>query len=42
MALALVSIGQSPRIKELNLMQHATWTGIASMILNLDETMTKE
>jgi hypothetical protein len=42
MALSLVNIGQSPRIEELDLMQHAAWTGIASMILNLDETMTKE
>ena len=42
MALSLVNIGQSPRIEELDLMQHAAWTGVASMILNLDETMTKE
>ena len=42
MALSLVNIGQSPRTEELDLMQHAAWTGVASMILNLDETMTKE
>ena len=41
-ALALLATGESGRDESLNPAQHATWTVLASMILNLDETLTRE
>jgi hypothetical protein len=40
-ATALLAIGESPREETLDPAEHAAWTTIASMILNLDETITK-
>ena len=41
-ALALISAGESERDESLDAAEHATWTVLASMILNLDETLTRE
>jgi hypothetical protein len=41
-ALALLATGESGRDESLDPAQHATWTVLASMILNLDETLTRE
>ena len=41
-AKALLEVGASPRDTTLNASRHAAWTVIASMILNLDETMNRE
>ena len=41
-ALALVSQGEHPRSQELDITELASYTTIASLILNLDETITKE
>ena len=41
-ALALISAGESGRDESLDAVEHATWTVLASMILNLDETLTRE
>lgn len=41
-ALALISAGESERDESLDAVEHATWTVLASMILNLDETLTRE
>ncbi|MCR9291373.1 MAG: PSD1 and planctomycete cytochrome C domain-containing protein [bacterium] len=38
----LLSIGESARNSNLAPAQHAAWTMLASLILNLDETITKE
>ena len=38
----LASIGESPADADLEVTQLAAWTGVAKLILNLDETMTKE
>ncbi|WP_339733818.1 DUF1553 domain-containing protein [uncultured Gimesia sp.] len=38
----LMSVGESPRDKNLNVTQLASWTVVANMILNLDETLTRE
>jgi len=38
----LLSIGESPRDEKLDPYEHATWTLLASMILNLDETLNRE
>jgi len=40
-ALDLVSIGESDRDESLDVIEHAAWTTLASMILNLNETITK-
>ncbi|MCR9197284.1 MAG: DUF1553 domain-containing protein [Planctomycetaceae bacterium] len=37
----LLAIGESPRDKSLDVVEHAAWTVVASMILNLDETLTR-
>ena len=39
---ALLSAGEHPRAKELDVAEHATWTALCQMLLNLDETMTRE
>ncbi len=41
-ATALLSIGERPRDEKLDPAEHAAWTIVASMILNLDQTMTRE
>ena len=38
----LLSIGESPRDKTLDMAEHAAMTMTASLVLNLDETITKE
>ena len=38
----LLAIGESPRDESISRAEHATWTVLASMILNLDETMNRE
>ncbi len=37
----LLSIGQSPRNVNLDPLEHAAWAALCSLILNLDETITK-
>ena len=41
-ALQLVSQGERPRNPELDLAELASYTTVASLILNLDETISKE
>jgi hypothetical protein len=41
-ALALLAVGESKRNESLEPAQHAAWTVVANLILNLDETITKE
>jgi len=38
----LLGVGESPFDRKWDVSELATWTTIASMILNLDETITKE
>jgi hypothetical protein len=38
----LLSVGESPRDAKLDPYAHAAWTLLASMILNLDETLNRE
>ena len=38
----LLKIGESSRDESLDKTEHATWTILASMILNLDETLNRE
>ena len=40
-ALAVVDVGSAPRTKGLDPQELAAWTMIASVLLNLDETITK-
>jgi hypothetical protein len=40
-AMRLLSVGESPRNQELSIPGLAAWTIVASIILNLDETLTK-
>jgi hypothetical protein len=41
-ALKLVSTGEHARDEKLNVSELAAYTAVASLILNLDETITKE
>jgi len=41
-ALSFLSYGESPRDESLDPSELASYTGVASLILNLDETITKE
>jgi hypothetical protein len=41
-AIKLLEVGESPRDKRLDVVEHAAWTTVASVILNLDETITKQ
>ena len=41
-AVKLLTHGESPRDKSLDAVELAAYTGLASLILNLDETVTKE
>jgi hypothetical protein len=38
---SLLSVGESKRDERLNAVEHAAWTGVASILLNLSETITK-
>ena len=38
----LLSVGESPRDASIDPGEHAAWTVLASMILNLDETLNRE
>ncbi len=38
----LLSVGESEKAENLDTVRLAAWTGVASVILNLDETITKE
>lgn len=38
----LLAVGEMPRDPSLNAVEHAAYTGICTMILNLDETITKQ
>ncbi len=38
---ALLGVGDAPRNEALDAVEHAAWTNLASLILNLDETITK-
>jgi hypothetical protein len=38
----MASAGESPRPANLNAAEHAAWTSVANVILNLDETITRE
>jgi hypothetical protein len=41
-AAALVAVGESPRNRNLDVAELAAWTTVTSVILNLDETITKQ
>jgi hypothetical protein len=41
-ALKLVSVGEKPRNPSLDVTELAAYTQVASLILNIDETLTKE
>jgi hypothetical protein len=41
-ATQLLAIGESPRVETLDPAEHAAYTMLGSLILNLDETITKE
>jgi hypothetical protein len=41
-ALKMVNAGSAPRTATLDLSEHATWTTVASMLLNLDEMIMRE
>ena len=41
-AVKLLSVGESPRDKRLDVVELAAWTTVTSAILNLDETITKQ
>jgi len=41
-ALKLLTVGESKRNEQLDLASHAAWTGLCSLLLNLDEVVTKE
>ena len=38
----LLTVGESPRDESLNITDHAAMTSLCLLILNLDETLTKE
>lgn len=38
----LLATGESPRDEKLDAVEHATWTALCNLILNLDETLSKE
>jgi hypothetical protein len=40
-ALKLLRVGEAPRDESLDVPELAAWTMVASTILNLDETVTK-
>jgi hypothetical protein len=38
----LVHAGQAPRLANLDITEHAAWTSVCNMLLNLDETVMRE
>lgn len=40
-AIQFLSVGDLPRDESIDVIQHAAWTVVAQMILNLDETLTR-
>ena len=40
-AVALLSVGESPRDESLDAAEVAAWTNVATVLLNLDELITK-
>ena len=40
-AAAILDVGESPRDESLDVVEHAAYTGLCTLILNLDETLTK-
>jgi hypothetical protein len=41
-ALKLLAVGESKRDESIDVIEHATWTSLCLMLLNLDEVVTKE
>ncbi len=41
-SLKLLAVGESKRDESLDAVEHAAWTGLCLMLLNLDEAVTKE
>jgi len=41
-AAEFLSHGDSPRASDVDAVEHAAWTQIALMLLNLDETITRQ
>jgi len=41
-AVKLLSIGESPRNERLDIAEHAAWTVVANVLLNMDEFLSKE
>jgi hypothetical protein len=41
-AVKLLGVGESKRDEKLDPVEHAAYTGLCSLILNLDEVLTKE
>nr|WP_256199022.1 DUF1553 domain-containing protein [Verrucomicrobium spinosum] len=41
-AAKLLAVGESPRDKSLPEIEHAAWTALCQLLLNLDETITRE
>ncbi len=41
-ALKLLAVGESKRDESIDAVEHATWTSLCLMLLNLDEAVTKE
>ncbi len=39
---ALLAVGESPRDESLDAAEHAAWTALCNMLLNLDEVLSKE
>ena len=37
----MLSVGASPRDTDLDLAEHAAWTEVARLLLNLDEVITR-
>ncbi len=38
----LLAVGESPRDESVNAVEHAAYTGVCMLLLNLDETLTKQ
>jgi hypothetical protein len=41
-ALQLLAVGEAPRDETLDPVDHAAWTTVCALLLNLDETITRE
>lgn len=41
-AVEMVKVSQRPGAEKLDVVEHAAWTGLANLLLNLDETLTRE